>query len=512
MPASSRPDAAPPIALANRRQLIATWGIPDRYGGMTASLLHRARSLVQLTGATVDIVTFETRPDVARVRSRLIEWGELVDGVRLRNVYEDLRHARRRPMAVPIAPELASPPGGDVTACRDGSLVLWTDDAGTILRAEHRRADGTLAVLDERERADGPRRLLTAFDRHGRATGQWRTAKRMYFAWLDTILDGDTATLVVDSKTAARALQHYRRPSVTTIHRVHGSHLAGDGSGQLSSVRRDVFEHLDRWDAVAMLTERQRSDVVRLLGDPGNLEVVPNAITGPESIGPLPPDPLHGVIACRLDRAKRVDQSLRVIAAVRAKGIPVTVDIAGEGSQRTALEDEARRLGLEGAVRFLGYTPHARRLLTGAAWTLLTSRSEGTPLAILQAMAAGCIPISYDVPYGPADVIQHGRTGWLVPDGDIAGAARLLALQCRLDEGSRAAMRRAARESALRNTDRVVVARWAEIERAAVARHRERGIPAPASTDRRPLTARVAGRAKRLLTAGVLVPLRRSAL
>jgi poly(glycerol-phosphate) alpha-glucosyltransferase len=511
MTASSRTDPAP-IALATRRQIVATWGIPDRYGGMTASLLHRARSLVTLAGATVDIVTFETRPDVASIRARLTEWGELADGVRLLNIYEDFRHARRRPMAVPVPPELDSPPGAAVTTCGEGSLALWTDENGTIVRAEHRRADGTLALLDERERGDEPRRLLTAFDRHRRTTGQWRSARRMYFAWLDAVVGGDTATLVVDSKTAARALQHYRRGSVTTIHRVHGSHLAGSGSGELSSVRRDVFEHLDRWDAVALLTERQRADVVKMLGDPGNLFVVPNAISGPESITPLPPDPLHGVIACRLDRAKRVDQSLRVIAAVRAKGIPVTVDIAGEGSQRAALEAEARRLGLDGAVRFLGYTPNADRLLRGAAWTLLTSRSEGTPLAILQAMAAGCIPISYDVPYGPADVIEHGRTGWLAPEGDVAKAARLLALQCRLDDGSQAAMRRAAREAALRNTDREVVARWAEIERAAVARHRERGILSADSPDPRPLTARVAARAKRLLTGSVLVPLRRSAL
>ena len=52
---------------------------------------------------------------------------------------------------------------------------------------------------------------------------------------------------------------------------------------------------------------------------------------------------------------------------------------------------------------------------------LLTSRMEGLPLVLLEAMSVGCIPIAYDMPYGPADIIVDGVNGYLVEAGDIEG-------------------------------------------------------------------------------------------
>ena len=54
--------------LPDGRQLAVTWGIPDRYGGMTSALLHRSRAFVRLAGREVDIVTFDAMPDLAAVR------------------------------------------------------------------------------------------------------------------------------------------------------------------------------------------------------------------------------------------------------------------------------------------------------------------------------------------------------------------------------------------------------------------------------------------------------------
>src|SRR5688572_29540953 len=73
------------------RQLAVTWGIPDQFGGMTSALLHRSRAFMRLAGREVDIVTFDTRPDYAAVRASLTESGALVPGIRLRNLYEELR-------------------------------------------------------------------------------------------------------------------------------------------------------------------------------------------------------------------------------------------------------------------------------------------------------------------------------------------------------------------------------------------------------------------------------------
>jgi poly(glycerol-phosphate) alpha-glucosyltransferase len=474
--ASSAPAAA---TLPAARQLAITWGIPDEYGGMTAALLHRSRAFVDHAEATVEIVTLDPAPHFSATRARLRDRGELPPGLAVRNVYEDLRTAARAPIGVAVVPRPAQRPHDEEVTGPDGAIRRW-NRRSEVERAEHLRTDGTLALLDERGR-DGARRL-TAFDATGATTGQWDAASALYFTWLDELRDGDPAVAIVDSKAVAPLMQRYRRPDVALVYVVHGSHLAGQDPRRLDEERRAVFDNLHRWDAVVLQTERQRGDVIDLLGDTGNLEVVPNALAVPEGIRRLPVDRLHGVVVSRLSALKRIDHALRIVAAVRAMGLPVTLDIVGDGRQRSRLEAEARTLGLGDAVTFVGYSPDGADRFADAAWTLLTSRSEGGSLALLEAMAAGCLPVSYDIRYGP-EVVETRRNGWRVPDGDVQAAARAIAEACVLGDDSLAAMRRHAHRTAQARNEPAVVARWGEVQRRARRRH-ERATAEPATLDR----------------------------
>lgn len=463
-------DPGAATTLASARQFALTWGIPEEFGGMTAALLRRSRALATVAGTPIDIVTFDPAPDLSRTRERLSARGELVDGMSIRNVFEDLRQRARPAIDVPNRPGLSRRPPDEDVRGSDGSVLRWRE-GDKVVRTEHRRTDGSLALLDEQQRRSRPRRLLTSFDAAGATTGQWASASALYFEWLDELVGGDPAVVTVDSKAVARMLQNYQRPTVTLVYVVHGSHLAAQDPRRLDPNRRVVFENLHLWDAVVFLTDRQRTDVIDLLGDTGNLAVVPNPITAPAAITRLPPDRLHGVVVSRLSALKRFDHALRIVANVRAMGLPVTLDIVGDGRQRRRLEREAQRLGLGGAVRFSGYDPRGAERFAEGAWTLLTSRSEGSSLVLLEAMAAGCLPVAYDIRYGPSDVVAPGRTGWLVADGDIAAASRALAEACVLREDEFAIRRRAAQRTALARNDAAVVALWAQVQAAARRRH-----------------------------------------
>jgi poly(glycerol-phosphate) alpha-glucosyltransferase len=86
-------------------------------------------------------------------------------------------------------------------------------------------------------------------------------------------------------------------------------------------------------------------------------------------------------------------------------------------------------------------------------------------------MAAGCLPIAYDVAYGPADLIRDGRNGFLVPPGDVEALATALARARTLPPRRIAAMRRHAVRSARRFDDERIVAVWSrELRRAAATR------------------------------------------
>ena len=79
-----------------------------------------------------------------------------------------------------------------------------------------------------------------------------------------------------------------------------------------------------------------------------------------------------------------------------------------------------------------GYAPGAAQHFAAASFSLMTSTTEGQSLVLLESMAAGCVPIAYDIRYGPSELLVDGETGFLVPGGDVSALAdtieRFLAL------------------------------------------------------------------------------------
>jgi glycosyltransferase involved in cell wall biosynthesis len=92
--------------------------------------------------------------------------------------------------------------------------------------------------------------------------------------------------------------------------------------------------------------------------------------------------------------------------------------IAGEGPDRPAVEAEILELELEGRVQLMGERFDVPALLADSDVFVLSSRSEGLPMAVLEAMAAG-IPVVASNVGGVAELVVDGETGVLVPPGDV---------------------------------------------------------------------------------------------
>jgi glycosyltransferase involved in cell wall biosynthesis len=120
------------------------------------------------------------------------------------------------------------------------------------------------------------------------------------------------------------------------------------------------------------------------------------------------------------------------------------------------------RLGLDGRVRLMGYTDELLARMAGASAYVMSSRSEGFPLVLLEAMAVGLPVVSFDCRNGPADIVRHARDGLLVPDRDVAGLADAL---CALlaDPDRRRRMGCAAVERAHDHDLLAISARWEEL-------------------------------------------------
>lgn len=144
------------------------------------------------------------------------------------------------------------------------------------------------------------------------------------------------------------------------------------------------------------------------------------------------------------------------------------LDVYGTGNRREFLEDVAQRQP-HGAVVFHRHRPDARREFATASVLPLTSRFEGSPLVLAEAMAAGCLPIAYDIRYGPRDVIRHGVDGWLVPAGDQKEFTRTVRAAMGMPRWRLDRMRRRAIRAARRYSDEAVTRAWARLLRSLAA-------------------------------------------
>ena len=135
--------------------------------------------------------------------------------------------------------------------------------------------------------------------------------------------------------------------------------------------------------------------------------------------------------AGRLTEQKDFSSLFRAFAQVRAMR-PVRLVILGEGELRTPLERLAKELGIAADVLMPGFVANPFPWMRNAALFVLSSRWEGLPNVLIEAMACGTPVVSCDCPSGPAEILENGRWGRLVPVDDTNSLAQ--AIEATLDD------------------------------------------------------------------------------
>jgi glycosyltransferase involved in cell wall biosynthesis len=127
----------------------------------------------------------------------------------------------------------------------------------------------------------------------------------------------------------------------------------------------------------------------------------------------------------RLGVEKSFDSLIKAFSLVR-KQTKSRLLILGEGEQRTTLETLAKELDIQNDLSLPGFVSNPYKYLKDAAVFVLSSRWEGLPTVLIEALAVGISVVSTDCPSGPREILENGRWGRLVPVGNIKEMAQAI--------------------------------------------------------------------------------------
>lgn len=165
--------------------------------------------------------------------------------------------------------------------------------------------------------------------------------------------------------------------------------------------------------------------------------------------------------AGRLTPQKGFDMLIDAFASMAGRHPGWSLKIWGEGEMRPALEAQLRRLGLEQQVTLPGTSGPGEWIRDGGIM-VLSSRYEGFPNVLGEAMAAGMPVVAYDCAFGPGEMVTHGVDGLLVPPNDVEALAGAMAHLMK-DAALRQRLGNAARRSAARFAPENIVGQWEDV-------------------------------------------------
>ncbi len=199
------------------------------------------------------------------------------------------------------------------------------------------------------------------------------------------------------------------------------------------------------------ISDSTKEDMIRRGIHPERIEVIPNGIDverctpAPDGVRYERPTVLY---LGRVKKYKRVDLVLRAVARLAKEGLDVRLIVGGRGDHLDALRGLADRLGIAERTTFEGFVDDDRKVeLFRRSWVhVLASPKEGWGIANLEAAACGTPTVASDAP-GLRESVLDGRSGFLVPHGDVGALARRIGQIVR-DEDLRARLGRGARRFA----------------------------------------------------------------
>ncbi len=189
-------------------------------------------------------------------------------------------------------------------------------------------------------------------------------------------------------------------------------------------IEKLVFKITAQFDLLIVRGGRAEA-YIRESGAQNRIDTITGSVEMPPHCANILERPIDIIFVGRLTERKRPDRFVNVVSRV-ARDVPnVRAAIVGDGPDTDELQQQARELGLEDQIDFLGLRSDVLDLQQQSKVFALTSRWEGVSIAMLEAMSCGTIPVVSDVG-DLRDVVDSGENGYVLDEDDIDGFATMI--------------------------------------------------------------------------------------
>ncbi|MFJ8263040.1 glycosyltransferase [Rummeliibacillus sp. NPDC094406] len=272
---------------------------------------------------------------------------------------------------------------------------------------------------------NGKQQRIYLFDPSHKKVEDFNNRVEFHRYWLEELCRTEVVkpVVIVDEAATAERVIKMDDDLAYKIYMLHSNHFEEPytlGSPYRNAVK-PILDIIPKGYPVVVLTEQQQMDLHKEIGNRGNVLVIPNCVELP--VAKVEKDPLLVSLVARYTKDKRIDQAIEAFLEV-ARDVPgAKLEIYGAGDEEDELKKLIKKLKVHHSVKLKDYTNRMDEVFAKSAVSLVTSKAEGLSLAMLESLANRTPVVSYEINYGPAQVIKDGETGYLVPDGDIEALA-----------------------------------------------------------------------------------------
>lgn len=209
-------------------------------------------------------------------------------------------------------------------------------------------------------------------------------------------------------------------PSIKKIASLHNTHLEApyDNKYNILDEFEDLFKN-QSFDEIVVLTQQQKEDIESVFAR--DIKVIPNYYDFNLHQEDVERDFNRIIMISRIDKKKRVDVALDIMKILSKKDPDMYLDFYGFGyndEYEECVFSKFEEYDLKN-FNFKGFSPNIEKKLLGSGMSILTSDTEAFPLTIMESISHNVPCISFDIKYGPQNMIIPGKNGFLIEKNNL---------------------------------------------------------------------------------------------